>query len=137
MSSHDTISSTGRAHGRPPADRAIVMLGCLGAAATLLAVTMIVVITGTDSYWLVVGPVGVALFGFAAWRAWLLVSVHGYFHDAGDEDEDEDESPEGGSGVRFPPDAPDGGGSLEFDWDAFTTGFWEHVDATARDSALS
>jgi hypothetical protein len=137
MSSHDTITSSGGwADGRPPADRAIVMLGCLAGAATSLVVTLIVVITGTDSFWLVLGPVGAVLFGFGAWRAWLLVSAHGYFHDVGDE-EDEDDSPEGGSGVRFPPDAPDGGGSLEFDWDAFVAGFWQHVDATARDRAFS
>ena len=137
MSSHNMVNrSAGWADGRPPADRAIVMLGCLGATVTLVTVTLIAAITSAGAVWLVIGPIGVALFGLGAWRAGLLVAKHGYFHDTGDE-EDEDESPEGGSGVRFPPDAPDGGGSLEFDWDAFVTGFWDHVDATARDHALS
>jgi len=122
--------------GRPPADRAIVMLGCIGAALTLLTVTVIAATTGTESFWLIVGPIGAGLFALTACRAYQLVLRHGYFHEAGEE-EDDDGNPEGGSGVRFPPDAPDGGGSLVFDWDAFVTGFWDHVDATSREPVLS
>jgi hypothetical protein len=137
MSNHDASNRTDRTStGRAPADRAIAMLGCIGAAATLLVVTIVVALTGAGGFWLIAGPVGTAVFGFGAWRAWRLVATHGYFHDATDEEEDEDGSPEGGSGVRYPPDAPDGGGSLEFDWDAFVAGFWDHVDATARAPAL-
>ena len=136
MSSHNIINHRGGwTDGRPPADRSIVMLGCLGATLTLLAVTVILAVTSAASVWLVVAAVGAVLSGFVAWRAWLLVAAHGYFHDS--DEEDEDESPEGGSGVRFPPDVPDGGGSLDFDWDAFVTGFWDHVDATSREPSLS
>ncbi|MHB8695444.1 MAG: hypothetical protein ACYDHH_29830 [Solirubrobacteraceae bacterium] len=120
-------------HAAAPADRAILMMGCIGGAITLVSVTLAALITGTTTFWLLLGPIGAVLLSVVAWRAWRLVSLRGYFHQPADE-EDEDGNPEGGSGVRFPPDAPDGGGSLEFDWDAFQAGFWQHVEATARET---
>jgi hypothetical protein len=131
---HARSSAIGTSSGRPPANRAIAMLGCLAGAFTLLVVTFVAAATGTAGFWVVGAPIGAVGFSIGAWRAWRLVALHGYFHEVGDEEEDEDGNPEGGSGVRFPPDAPDGGGSLEFDWDAFVTGFWDHVDAMSRDS---
>ena len=112
------------------------MLACTAAAVAMLVVTLVVVITGTEGYWLIAGPIGTAVFSLGAWRAWYLIAIGGYPHDPTDE-EDEDGNPEGGSGVRYPPDAPDGGGSLEFDWDGFVTSFWDHVEATTREPALS
>ena len=135
MSSHDASTSHPVSTGRPRGDHGIAMLACTSAAVAMLVVTLVVVLTGMEGYWLIAGPIGTAAFGLAAWRAWYLDAIHGYFHDPTDE-EDEDGNPEGGSGVRYPPDAPDGGGSLEFDWDGFVTGFWDHVDATTREPAL-
>lgn len=134
MSNHYARSSAnGTSSGRPPSNPAIAMLGCIAGALTLFVVTFMAGVTGTADYWAVgtlIGAIALSVLGFHAWR---LVALRGYFHEVGDEEEDEDGNPEGGSGVRFPPDAPDGGGSLEFDWDSFVNGFWDHVDAKSRD----
>jgi hypothetical protein len=113
-----------------PAYHSIALMGSIGGVLTLAVVAVVALITGSASIWWVVGPAGTAVLTAVAWRSWRLVRRHGFYHPQDDEDED---GPEGGTGIRFPPDAPDGGGSLVFDWDAFLTAFWDHVEATARE----
>jgi len=72
------------------------------------------------------GPMPVMLFIFAGVRKDLRhVRTHGW-NVAGDSD-----GPNGGGGRRPGPSepAPQGpSGGEEFDWDAFVTQFWDHVD---------
>ncbi len=122
-----------RRQERVPANRGIVLLGSLGCALTIAVATSASVASHGPTLWTVLGPCGLALLCGLALRSWRLVRLHGFFHDAA-EDEDEDGSPpDGGSGRRFPPDAPDGGGAGMFDWDAFLTGFWDYVDSLAAE----
>ena len=117
---------------RSPADHTIALLGCLSGAATMIVVGLVAMISGAPPLWIGVGPAAAALLAGLAWWSWQLVRRHGFYHRADEEDE-EDENPEGGSRVRFPPEAPDGGGSLAFDWERFLMAFWEHVEATSRE----
>ncbi|HWF55889.1 MAG TPA: hypothetical protein VG223_14725 [Solirubrobacteraceae bacterium] len=120
---------------RSPADRAIALLGCAGGTVTLAIVAITSAVTHASAFWIVLGSVGFLVLSAVAAHCLRLVRRHGFFYEpADDEDEDEDGSPEGGTGNRFPPDAPDGDGSLEFDWDGFLAGFWEHVEASGRQS---
>jgi hypothetical protein len=113
-----------------PADHTIALLGCLGGAVMLATVAVVALITGEASIWISIGPAGAAALSALAWWSWQLVRRYGFYHPV--DDEDEDGSPEGGSRIRFPPDAPDDG-SLAFDWDGFLTSFWEYVEAAARE----
>src|SRR5581483_8170617 len=85
ISPHNFHSHASGHHFAAPADRAIVMMGCLGGAITLLTVTLAAVVTGSSRLWLLLGPAGAVVLSYAAFRAWRLVASHGYFHQPADE----------------------------------------------------
>jgi hypothetical protein len=117
---------------QPPADHTILLFGCLGAAVTFATVACTATVAHTARFWSVFGTVASLLLMVLAVYCWRVVRRDGFYQQASD-DEDEDTNPEGGSKVRFPPDAPDGGGSLEFDWQGFLAGFRDYVDASSTD----
>jgi hypothetical protein len=123
--------STGRGN-TPPADHSILLFGCLGAAVTFATVACTATVAHTARFWSVFGTVSSLLLMLVALYCWRVVRRDGFFEQASD-DEDEDGNPEGGSKVRFPPDAPDGGGSLEFDWQGFLAGFRDYVEASSSE----
>lgn len=118
---------------QPPADRGIALLGCAGGAVTLAIVAVTSALTHTKVVWVVFGSVGCVVLSVVAVHCLRLVRRDGFFYEPAD-DEDEDGNPEGGTGNRFPPDAPDGDGSLEFDWNGFLASFWDYVEASSRES---
>jgi hypothetical protein len=73
----------------------------------------------------------VAIPGLVA--AWRGVVVHGWRAAPSGEDEGSDGG--GGTDGDDLPSGPDGG--IEFDWDAFTTEFWAHVESRERELSLT
>jgi hypothetical protein len=123
-----------RRANRPTANPEIILFGCLGGAFLFGTVAFTVAITRAAAPVLsTVATIGTLLMALIASYAWRQMRREAPVEHSS-EDDDEDSNPEGGSGVRTPPDAPDGGSSLDFDWDGFVTGFRDYVTRSGSDS---
>jgi hypothetical protein len=131
----------GRAN-RPAADRSsanretnrkIILFGCFGGAFVFGSIALMAAAVRAAQLWSTVATAGTLLMAVIALYSWQQMRRDPVVQQPRGDD-DEDTNPEGGSGLRLPPDEPNGGSSLEFDWDGFLTGFRDYVAGSGSDS---